>query len=115
MGETNRNVPDTDADQLDSLGYEANFDRSMSLWENFALGFTYLSPVVGVYSLFGTGILAGGPPMIWSYLIAAIGQFFVCLTFCEVVSQFPLAGGLYPWARRLGGKAWAWMAGWIYS
>ena len=40
---------------------------------------------------------------------------FVCLVFCEVVSQFPISGGLYPWARRLVGKRWAWMAGWIYG
>jgi amino acid transporter len=106
---------DTDARQLAALGYTARFDRSMSLWENFALGFTYLSPVVGVYSVFTLGLTTGGPPMFWSYFIAAFGQFLVCLVFCEVVSQFPISGGLYPWARRLIGKRWAWMAGWIYG
>jgi amino acid transporter len=106
---------DADAEQLKALGYTENFERSMSLWENFALGFTYLSPVVGVYSVFALGMTAGGPPMIWWYVLAAIGQFIVCLTFCEVVSQFPISGGLYPWARRLVGKRWAWMAGWIYG
>ena len=106
---------DTDAEQLRGLGYTAQFERSMSVWQNFALGFTYLSPVVGVYSVFAVGMAAGGPPMIWWYLIAAVGQFIVCLTFCEVVSQFPIAGGLYPWARRLVGKRWAWMAGWVYG
>ena len=39
----------------------------------------------------------------------------VCLVFGEVVSQFPISGGIYPWARRLLGKRWAWMAGWIYG
>jgi amino acid transporter len=109
-------MQETDDDaQLRALGYTAKFDRSMSIWENFALGFTYLSPVVGVYSVFDVGMTAGGPPMLWSYFLAAIGQFIVCLTFCEVVSQFPISGGLYPWARRLVGKRWAWMAGWIYG
>jgi amino acid transporter len=32
-----------------------------------------------------------------------------------VVSQFPISGGVYPWARRLMGKRWAWMTGWIYA
>jgi len=36
------------------------------------------------------------------------------MIFGEIVSQFPIAGGLYPWARRLVGKRWAWMAGWVY-
>ncbi|GLU42060.1 amino acid permease [Pseudomonas sp. NBRC 100443] len=87
----------------------------MSLWQNFALGFTYLSPVVGVYSIFGLCLAAGGPPMFWSYLLVGLGQMLVCLIFCEVVSQFPISGGVYPWARRLVGKRWAWMVGWIYS
>jgi amino acid transporter len=96
-------------------GEPVQFERSMSAWENFALGFTYLSPVVGVYSVFGLGMEAGGPPMFWWYFLAAFGQFIVCLTFCEVVSQFPISGGLYPWARRLVGRRWAWMAGWLYG
>jgi amino acid transporter len=106
---------DQDAEQLKALGYVSHFDRTMSKWENFSLGFTYLSPVVGVYSLFAFALVAGGPPMFWWYLLVGIGQMFVCLVFCEVVSQFPISGGLYPWARRLVGKRWAWMAGWVYG
>jgi len=106
---------DSDAEQLQALGYVSHFDRSMSLWENFALGFTYLSPVVGVYTIFATTFAAGGPPMWWTYLLVGIGQMLVCLVFGEIVSQFPISGGIYPWARRLFGKRWAWMAGWIYG
>ena len=103
-----------DAAQLEALGYSSKFDRSMSLWENFALGFTYLSPVVGVYSVFALAISSGGPPMFWNYILVGLGQLLVCLVFGEVVSQYPISGGLYPWARRLVGKRWAWMAGWVY-
>src|SRR5437660_9516101 len=100
--------------QLEALGYDSKFDRSMSLWANFALGFTYLSPVVGVYTVFAFAIATGGPPMFWSYLFVGLGQLLVALVFGEIVSQFPISGGLYPWARRLVGKRWAWMAGWVY-
>ncbi len=106
---------DQDAEQLRALGYTSSFERSMSLWQNFALGFTYLSPVVGVYTLFGLCLATGGPPMFWSYLLVGFGQMLVCLIFCEVVSQYPISGGVYPWARRLVGKKWAWMVGWIYA
>jgi amino acid transporter len=106
---------DSDAAQLRSLGYVSHFDRSMSIWENFALGFTYLSPVVGVYTIFATTFAAGGPPMWWTYLLVGMGQMLVCLVFGEIVSQFPISGGIYPWARRLFGKRWAWMAGWVYG
>jgi amino acid transporter len=80
----------------------------------FCVGFTYLSPVVGIYTLFASSLMLGGPPMIWALLIAGVGQLLVALVFGEIVSQFPLAGGVYPWARRLWGRKWAWMTGWVY-
>ncbi|WP_313811916.1 amino acid permease [Glutamicibacter sp.] len=103
-----------DGQHLAVLGYEQSFDRSMSLWANFALGFTYLSPLVGVYSLFAIAMSTGGPPSIFWILIVAGGQFLVSLIFGEVVSQYPIHGGIYPWTRRLWGKRYAWMAAWIY-
>lgn len=104
-----------DVRQLQALGYTSQFDRTMTPWQNFSLGFTYLSPVVGVYSVFAMALTRGGPPMWWAYLFVGMGQMLVCLVFGEVVSQFPISGGLYPWARRLVGKRWAWMAGWVYA
>lgn len=107
--------PHDDAAALAALGYTSEYRREMSPWGNFALGFTYLSPVVGVYTLFGFALGTGGPPMIWSLVIAGVGQLLVALVFGEVVSQFPVSGGIYPWARRLWGRRWAWMAGWVYT
>lgn len=103
-----------DNEHLSVLGYEGEFDRSMSLWANFALGFTYLSPLVGVYSLFAVALSTGGPPSIWWIVIVACGQLLVSLVFGEVVSQYPIHGGIYPWARRLWGRRYAWMAAWVY-
>ena len=106
--------PDSDTARLAELGYKSEFKREMSPWANFSLGFTYLSPVVGVYSLFAYALATGGPPMIWSFLIVGVGQLLVALVFSEIVAQYPVAGGVYPWARRLWGRRWAWMTGWVY-
>ncbi|MBI5595083.1 MAG: amino acid permease [Elusimicrobia bacterium] len=106
---------DHDAEQLEALGLKSGFERSMSFWENFSLGFTYLSPVVGVYSVFAMALTAGGPPMFWNYILVGLGQLLVCLVFGEVVSQYPISGGLYPWTLRLVGKRTAWMAAWVYG
>lgn len=92
----------------------SEFRKDMGPWANFALGFTYLSPVVSTYTLFGTALSTGGPPMIWAFLIAGCGQFLVSLVFGETVAQYPIAGGVYPWARRLWGKRYAWLTGWVY-
>jgi amino acid transporter len=115
MNDQRAHSTDSDAEQLRALGYTSHFDRTMSKWENFSLGFTYLSPVVGVYTVFATAFVSGGPPMWWTYIAVGMGQLLVCLIFGEIVSQFPISGGLYPWARRLVGKRWAWMAGWVYG
>ena len=103
-----------DGEHLAVLGYEDSFNRSMSLWANFALGFTYLSPLVGVYSLFALAVSTGGPPSIFWLVIVGAGQLLVSLVFGEVVSQYPIHGGIYPWTRRLWGRRYAWMAAWIY-
>jgi len=103
-----------DAEHLQVLGYDDSFNRSMSLWANFALGFTYLSPLVGVYSLFAVALTIGGPPSIWWIVIVGCGQLLVSLVFGEIVSQYPIHGGIYPWARRLWGRRYAWMAAWVY-
>jgi len=107
---------DEDAEHLASLGYsyEKQFKREMSFWGNVSLGFTYLSPVVGIYSLFAISLGLAGPPMFWSLVIVGVGQLLVALVFGEVVSNYPVAGGVYPWSRRLWGRKWGWMNGWIY-
>lgn len=90
------------------------FHRSIGLISNFSLGFTYLSPLTAVYSLFALAVTLAGPPAIWWIPIVACGQLLVALVFGEVASQYPITGGLYPWARRLWGKKYAWIAAWIY-
>src|SRR5215212_1330222 len=105
---------DEDARQLAALGYESHFSRTMSLAANFSLGFTYLSPLVGVYTLFAFVVATGGPAAFWTYPVAMAGQFLVALIFAEVLSQYPIAGGPYPWALRLWGRRYAWITGWMY-
>jgi len=104
----------TDEAHLAALGYSGEFRRSMSLWSNIALGFTYLSPLVGVYSLFSYSLSLGGPPSLWWLFIVGAGQLMVAMVFGEVVSQYPLAGGIYPWTRRLWNRKFAWVVSWVY-
>ena len=108
-------VGGADERQLAALGYRQQLSRSLGLLSNFAVGFTYLSPIVGVYTLFAFGVATAGPAYIWSYPIVLIGQFLVVFTFAEVASQFPLAGGIFQWAKRLVGPGYAFMAGWMYT
>lgn len=104
-------VPNTANDGHHSNG---DFKRDMGFWGNLALGFTYLSPVVGVYATFAASMALAGPPAFWMLIVAGAGQLLVATVFGEVVSQYPIAGGIYPWNKHLWGKKWGWMSGWVY-
>ena len=52
---------------------ESEFKRDMGFWGNPALGFTYLSPVVGVYTTFGLAMGISGPPAFWMLAVAGLG------------------------------------------
>jgi amino acid transporter len=108
-------VHDEDVRYLEQLGYKQQLTRVMGIWSNFALGFTYLSPLVGIYSLFGYAIATGGGAMFWALPLVALGQLMVVLVFGEVASQYPIAGGIYQWARRLSGRGYGWFTAWIYT
>ncbi len=90
------------------------FRRDMGLLSTLSLGFTYLSPLAAICALMPFALVTGGPSAIWWIAIAAVGQLLVALVFGEVVSQYPISGGLYPWSRRLWGRKYAWLAAWIY-
>ncbi|MFD9123441.1 amino acid permease [Kitasatospora sp. NPDC059571] len=106
---------ETDDAQLAALGYRPRLTRALGLWSNFAVGFTYLSPLVGVYSLFDYGLATGGPAFFWTIPVVMLGQLLVLLTFAEVASQYPIAGGVYQWAKHLVGPRYAWLSGWMYT
>lgn len=86
----------------------------MGVVETLSLGFTYLSPLGAVAALMPLGLTTAGPPSIWWLPVVAAGQLLVALVFGEIVSQYPITGGIYPWARRLWGPRYAWLAAWIY-
>jgi hypothetical protein len=50
---------------LARFGYKQQLQRTLSLFSTFGLAFSYISPVVGVYTLFGFGLTSSGPIFIW--------------------------------------------------
>jgi urea carboxylase system permease len=103
-----------DAQQLANLGYKQELRRSLGLFSNFAVAFSYISVSTGTFTLFALGISTGGPAFFWTWPIVAIGQFIVALVFAELASHYPIAGSIYQWSRRLASPATGWMIGWFY-
>src|SRR6185437_2995467 len=82
---------DEDA-RLANLGYSPQLNRVLGFFENFAVAFAYLSPMVGIYSLFLVGVATGGPAYLWLTIIPVVGMLFVALVFGEFASHYPVAG-----------------------
>jgi len=106
---------DQDAAQLERFGYRQELRRVLTLFENFGVAFCYISPVVGIYSLFVLGLGSGGPRYLWLMPIVVAGQMLVALTFAELGSSFPIAGALFQWAKNLMGRGYGWFVGWTYG
>jgi amino acid transporter len=107
--------PDHDDARLAALGYQPQLRRVLGLFANFSVAFTYLSPMVGIYSLFILGLGTGGPAYIWLNLIPIAGMLLVALVFGELASHYPVAGALYQYSKFNVGPGYGWFVGWFYG
>jgi amino acid transporter len=89
--------------------------ESFSLWSAFALAFSDISPIVGIYSVFALGLATAGPAFWWAFPVVLLGQLAVAGVFGDLVSKWPLQGSVYAWARQLLGVRAGWFTNWIYS
>src|ERR1700744_1700775 len=111
---TSATVDDDDA-RLESLGYNPQLSRVLGLFSNFSVAFTYLSPIVGVFSLFTFGAAMGGPAYVWTTWIPVAGMLLVALVFGEPASHYPIAGALYQYSKYNVGRRYGWFVGWFYG
>src|SRR5665213_2972242 len=110
------NEQDTrDHERLSALGYRQELSRVLSLFDNFSVAFSYLSPMVGIYSIFVIGIGAGGRRFIWTIPIVVAFMTLVALVFGELASENPLSGALYQYGKYNVGPRFGWFVGWIYG
>ena len=108
-------LTDDDDARLASLGYSPQLNRVLGLFSNFSVAFTYLSPVVGIYSLFAYGLGFGGPAYMWTTLIPVAGMLLVALIFGELASHYPIAGAIYQYSKYNVGRRYGWFVGWFYG
>src|SRR5436309_11713720 len=101
--------------RLAQFGYTPQLNRVLGLFGNFSVAFTYLSPMVGIYSLFLLGVGTGGPAYLWLTIIPVVGMLFVALVFGELASHYPVAGALYQYSKFSAGPAYGWFVGWFYG
>ncbi len=104
-----------DEQRLQQFGYRQELSRVLSLFDNFSVAFAYLSPVVGIYSLFAIGAGTGGPAYIWTIPVVVLFMLLVAMVFGELGSHYPVSGALYQYGKYSVGPGYGWWIGWIYG
>jgi amino acid transporter len=106
-----------DVQRLHELGYAQELRRGMGGFSNFAISFTIISILSGCLTLFGYGMVIGGPASAaYGWPMVGILVTFVSLAMAEICSSYPTAGGLYYWSAKVApknGPAWSWFTGWF--
>ena len=103
----------SDAQDLAKFGYRQELHRSLGSFSSFAAGFSYISILTGVFQLFGFGFGLGGPAYWWSWPMVFIGQGAVAFCFAEMAGQYPIAGSVYQWSKRVASPLTSFLSGWI--
>ena len=106
---------DDDDARLRSLGYRPQLGRVLGLFGNFSVAFTFMAPVIGIFSFFTLGLSTAGPAYLWLSLIPVAGMFLVALVLGELASHYPAAGALYQYAKYTVGRRFGWFVGWFYG
>ena len=103
-----------DESELESFGYRPELRRAIGGLAMFASTFALLSVLVGFTALYGLSYTFAGPGLVWTVPVVFLGMLPVALLFAELAGSFPLAGSIYQWSERLGGRRWGSMTGFIY-
>ncbi|MEJ7817611.1 MAG: amino acid permease [Thermoleophilaceae bacterium] len=88
--------------------------REFTFRSAFSLAFAFISPIIGLYTIFALALGAAGPSFWLGFSIVLGGQLLVAVVLAELASVWPLTGGLYKWTQKLAGPKAGWAAGWAY-
>ncbi|MGW7268468.1 amino acid permease [Streptomyces sp. NPDC054842] len=102
---------------LHAMGYPRKLTRRFQAFDNFAISFTIINIVSGIFSSFGYGLGAGGPRiLVFGWIGVSVMVLFIGAAMAEVASAYPTSGALYFSAGKLARRhkgAWSWYTGWL--
>jgi urea carboxylase system permease len=101
----------SDEQHLARLGYKQELRRTLGAFSTFAAGFAFISILTGAFQLFFFAYSLAGPAFWWTWIIALGGQMLFALCFAELSTHYPMAGSVYNWSKRVGGRTASWLAG----
>ncbi|MCC3772901.1 amino acid permease [Streptomyces sp. UNOC14_S4] len=99
------------------MGYPRKLTRRFRAFDNFAISFTIINIISGIFSSFGFGMTAGGPRiLVFGWIGVSVMVLFVGAAMAEIASAYPTSGALYFSAGKLAKRhrgAWSWYTGWL--
>ena len=99
---------------LDEYGYKQTLKRgSLHKFAMFAMSYAFISLLVGATSLTGFGFAEAGPAFWWTWVGLTLGQLTVAFIFAELAAEYPIAGSVYNWARKITSPLVSWMSGYL--
>jgi amino acid transporter len=114
----------SDTEYLAKLGYKQELKRDLGLFSCFGVQFSSIAVTSSMFTTLVVGLMFFGPASFWSWVIGGTLQVFaVGLAVAELVSAYPLAGGVYQinnrilsqaksrFVRRFGPSV-SWQSGW---
>ncbi len=93
-------------DNYDFADRSALAKGSLKPINTLAIAIAAISPTTSVFLVYGTGLSSAGTGVIWAFIIAGFIAIGMALSYAEVGSVFPSAGGAYTIVRRALGPIW---------
>jgi len=97
------------------LGVQPRLRRGLNLLEAGLLGVAFQGPTAGSIVVTSAAFAVGGPAFIWVFPVCLVFQAVMALQWGELASQYPITGGIYQWAKYLGGEWWGWLTAVLYT
>ncbi len=106
-------TPSSDQLDLQQFGYKQQLSRSMGRFSSFAISFSLISIITGIFANFSFGIQQVGGAIIWSWSLVGVGQLLVALVMADLSVRFPISGYGYQWTSRLSNPHIGYFVGWL--
>jgi amino acid transporter len=103
----------SDSAELHEFGYQQQLNRTMGGFSSFAISFSLISVLTGIYANFNFGFAQVGGAIVWSWLVVGAGQFLVSLVMADLSTHFPISGYGYQWTSRLVNPHFGFFVGWF--
>jgi amino acid transporter len=100
---------------LRELGVQPKLRRGLTLLGQGFFGIAFQGPTAGSILVTSAAFAVGGPGFIWVFPVCLVFQTVMALQWGELVSQYPITGGIYQWAKYLGGEWWGWLTAVFYT